>query len=175
MSSDKRPREEAEEAGDRPSAAASPLAEESKAPSSPSGDAPGPGTQKAHKIQTNRWQCNDEVYQKGYCIAVLGAPASAVAQQLVDHLNDTCPSDNVYDWHYVGGRVCVLYLGEHADAEAELLASSDRFVAMCLAYCRAHPLAWMPDEHVKRYYRLGPGAIRPPGWRDAGQVMNLGH
>ena len=64
-------------------------------------------------------RCDPEIFRSGHLLIVFRLAKKELVEELCRRMSQT-PKVKA-DWHYVGGRACLLYAGEYADAKAELL------------------------------------------------------
>jgi hypothetical protein len=113
-------------------------------------------------------QCDDNIFQQGHFLARL----SCNQRQIVDHLCNEMNKVNQkvrFDWHFVGGSACILYLGPYETARSI-------FVSYLPSYNQ-----WMTDWNRQHYTRLpaewlqvkyDASIVVPPQSKDIGQVIN---
>jgi hypothetical protein len=83
--------------------------------------------------------CDPEIFKNGLAVCTFAAP-SAVTEPWVKKV--AADSGQRVDWHYSGGRVNMLYLGDYASVRA----SVEKLLPELDAACRAHHRAERDDE-----------------------------
>lgn len=89
--------------------------------------------------------CDPRVFANGYCIARLDVTRDR-ADALCATLNDACTDRVLFDWHYMGGWVMLLYLGDYEVAHDVLMSLFP--------------------------YETSTGTVYGPGNKSMGQVLN---
>ena len=103
---------------------------------------------------TTSSRCDPRIFQGGHCLVCLfenpGPMPTATLNEIVAYLTDASGGQVEFDWHPVGGRPMLLYLGPYETARATYLGAA--------TYLQQR------SEEYKRRFVLENGGDAAGGW-----------
>lgn len=65
--------------------------------------------------------CNSDIYKNGKHIITLSSNTKLIVNQLCEIMNEQACNKCFFDWHYIGGRAVVKYIGDYSTARQILI------------------------------------------------------
>lgn len=126
--------------------------------------------------------CDSNIFQNGHFLVNLGEVHPPLVEELCAKMRT--PTLSV-DWHFVGGRCCVLYLGDHSEAVQQFAQYARWYSDVHFEWRKKEYPQWAKDEEewIKelgfvptncKKYIWSAQDCKPAGMIDIGQAINRG-
>lgn len=113
--------------------------------------------------------CEPEVFRQGHFLVNLGEVHPVLVEELCKRMRTPTL---LVDWHFVGGRCCMLYIGTHAEAVAKFAEHAEWYSKVDHLYKKNKYPEFYQDPSFCNYKIWSASDCNPANVIDIGQALH---